>query len=208
VFGLLTWFWVGVASSVSAPMVGRSQALARDGNISVMRSDGSRLQVTSSGEDSEPDLSADGSKVVFVRSIGANRSEIWVAPVTGSAQARVIVSSPVQAGGRQFGILLAPMFSPDSKVIYFLVPFAATTQAILSVPLADSPVKPRFVAAALTFRVVQGGEYRGDLVAQIRKAKLAPGYYDWYWLLSPDGKELGVVGENEDDVTRFMELQQ
>jgi len=187
----------------AAPSFGAKQAVALDGSIFVLSADGSRLQVTSSLTDSQPDLALDGTKVVFVRKTDIG-SEIWIAGVgSGASPARPLLKPPLRIMGRTFSQFFNPKFSPDGETVFFLIPFAATTQAILRI-LISNP-EPKLVAAALNFVVVLGGQYRGDLVAQIRKAKLAPGFYEWYWLLTPDGKEIGIVGQDEHDVARFME---
>lgn len=179
------------------------RAVDQDGNILVVRPDGSRIQITSSSVDSQPDLAPDGMKVVFVRRTSASVSEIWIASVETRSSARVLVKPPVEINGRKFAEVFTPKFSPDGATIYFLIAYAGTTQAILKVSVTKP--EPQFITAALNFQVVATGPYRGDLVAQIRKAKLAPGYYEWYWLLTPEGKEVGLVGQNEHDVALFMD---
>jgi len=183
-----------------------SRAVDQNGNIFVVRSDGSLLQITSSAVDSQPDLAPDGTKVVFVRKANASASEFWIASVETGVSALALVKSPLEMNGRKFKQVFTPKFSPDGAAVYFLIPYAATTQAILKVSIAKP--EPQFIVSALNFRVVPAGQYRGDLVAQIRKPKLAPGYYEWYWLLTPEGKEVGVVGQDEGDVALFMEQQE
>jgi hypothetical protein len=60
-------------------------------------------------------------------------------------------------------------------------------------------------AVAENFQVVKNGQYAGDLILQQRRAKLAVGYYEWFYLFTPDGKEAGVVGSNKSDVNLFLE---
>lgn len=182
------------------------RVLDRDGNLFAMRSDGTELQLTSDGIDSQPNLAPDGTKVVFVRKTGQSTSEVWFGDTEARDRVRRLVKTPLDLNGRGFDQVYTPKFSPDSTAVYFLIPYAGTTQAIIRVSLFRTELE--FICAALNFEVVLGGQYRGDLVAQVRKAKLAQGYYDWYWLLTPGGKEVGVVGETAQDVRRFMELQQ
>jgi hypothetical protein len=207
-FWRMTWLLAFLASimSWSVPAYGGSRAVDQDGNIFVVRSDGSRLQITSSGVDSQPDLASDGTKVVFVRKANTDASEIWIASVETRASARVLVKSPLEINGRKFYQVFTPKFSADGASVYFLIPYAATTQAIVKVHITRP--EPQFIAAALNFQVVPAGQYRGDLIAQIRKAKLAPGYYEWFWLLTPEGKEIGLVGQDDGDVALFMEQQE
>lgn len=183
-----------------------ARAFAEGGNIVIQQAAGS-TKITDSGIDSQPDLSFDGARVLFVRKTGSESSEIWVASTTKPYRPQPLVGAPVVINGRQFTSMFSPKFSVEGQEIYFLIPFAATTNAILRMALRDHH-KPEFIAAALSFELVRAGNYRGDLVAQVRKAKLAPGYYEWYWLLSPEGKELGVVGQTERDVALFLQEQQ
>jgi hypothetical protein len=191
----------------AASALASSRAVERDGNIIVLGADGNEIQITSSGADSDPDLAHDGTKVVFLRKFGAATYEIWISNVArGSANPHPLVKTPLGINGLQFNQVFSPRFSPDGATVFFLVPYAATTQAILKVAVAKP--EPLFIAAALNFEIVPAGQYRGDLVAQIRKAKLAPGYYEWYWLLTPEGKELGIVGQDDGDVALFLEQQE
>jgi hypothetical protein len=72
-----TRLFIGVALA-AALVSGQSIALERDGNIFIRHSDGLPVQITSAGIDSQPDLAADGTKVVFVRRTGGKREEIWI----------------------------------------------------------------------------------------------------------------------------------
>lgn len=200
----------GVFLVVLAPLLvsayGAQRAVADNGDVLVVEPNGTRVRVTSSGVDSEPSLSLDEKSVVFVRKLDDGKSQICIASVKAGDHARVLVQPPLEVNGRRFNQLFSPKFSPDDTMVYFLIPFAATTQAIMKVALADPA--PQFVASAISFEVVPHGQYRGDLVVQIRKAKLAPGYYEWYWLITPEGKEIDVVGQDEGDVMLFMEQQE
>jgi hypothetical protein len=58
---------------------------------------------------------------------------------------------------------------------------------------------------ALEFSVVPEGKYKGDLIVKQHRPKLALGYYDWFYLLKPNGEQVGVIGENKDDVDYFLD---
>jgi hypothetical protein len=45
-------------------------------------------------------------------------------------------------------------------------------------------------------KVVPSGEYKDCLLVQQHRYFVGSGSYDWYWLLRPDGKEVGPVGED------------
>ena len=169
--------------------------------------DGTRTQITSAGTDSQPDLALDGTKVVFVRKINQVEDEVYLADVREPHNPRSLLKSPVTINGRRFNGIFLPKFSPDGASVYFVIsPFSEETNAIVRVSI-NRPA-PRFVATALSFRFVTKGRYRGDLVANVRKPTLGYGYYDCFWLLSPEGKEIGVVGPDQRAVDFFLELQE
>jgi hypothetical protein len=160
-----------------------SQARVDQGNVFAAGPDRREVQITSSGADSQPDLARDGTKVVFVRARAAGTSEVWIADATPRGTANSLIVAPVRINGRRFDQVFTPRFSPDGRVVYFLIAYGGSTQALIRALVADP--QPEFVAAVLNFQVVPDGPYQGDIVAQVHKAKLAPGYYDWYWLLTP-----------------------
>jgi len=47
--------------------------------------------------------------------------------------------------------------------------------------------------------VVTSGEYKDCLLVQQHKYFVGGGSYDWFWLLRPDGKEVGPVGEDTEN---------
>lgn len=188
-----------------------------DGNLFLVEKTGLAHQVTASGRDYEPSLSPDGSMIIFVRltheisdpnspSAGAltRASQLWMVDLRGDRTPRLLLDNPVIINDRRFYAFHAPKLSPKNHTAYFLVDFAATTSAIIRLDVVNN--KKQFIATALQFCVIATGKYKGYLVAQEHKAKLAPGYYDWFWLLTPDGKEVDVVGMDKNDVDLFLEM--
>ena len=49
-------------------------------------------------------------------------------------------------------------------------------------------------APGLDLEVVGAGEYRDCLLVRQHRYFIGGGSYDWFWLLRPDGKEVGPVG--------------
>lgn len=181
------------------------------GDVVFIAADGTRRRLTSSGKDYEPSLSPDGSKVVFARAVRGSldnpdglTSQLWIADVSGEAVPTLLLDTTVTLHGRAFSAFFRPQLSPHARYLYFLVDYGAVTQAI--VRLDTSTGRTAFVASAMNFWVVPRGRYAGDLVAQVRKTKLASGYYYWFYLLSAEGKELGVVGEDRADVDLFLSM--
>jgi len=60
-------------------------------------------------------------------------------------------------------------------------------------------LKEKFVCDAHSVEVIQSGEYRGDLAVMRHKYFIGGGSYDWYWLMTPDGKEVGPICDGDED---------
>jgi len=56
------------------------------------------------------------------------------------------------------------------------------------------------------FSVIPADQYKDYLIAQQRRAKLGVGYYDWFYLLDSNGKEVGVIGGDQRDVYNFLDM--
>ena len=90
-----------------------------------------------------------------------------------------------------------PEFSTNGKLVYFLSEAWTTSGALHVVDTTNG--EEHFVCPAAEFEVVQSGEYRDDLLVQQHRYFIGGGSYDWFWLLKPDGKEVGPVGEDTDN---------
>ena len=53
--------------------------------------------------------------------------------------------------------------------------------------------------------MIPAGRYKDYFIAQQRRAKLGVGYYDWFYLLDSNGKEVGVIGGDQRDVYNFLD---
>ena len=159
------------------------------------------------GVTAEATLSRDKSKVAYVRSMrstdGRKISEIRIYHVANRKE-ELVLEGPVMIGGREYSSFDSPKFSPDGDAVYFLFDWAVTTHGVARLDLKTLEV--RFVVPALDFpAVVQNGKYIGDLVVSQRRPTLSLDHYTLYYLFSPEGKEIGVVGETEFDVGIFLD---
>jgi hypothetical protein len=194
---LLTW---GVASA--------QQVEIRGGNVYV-KLNGVERTIADTGLDSDASISPDHTEVVFVRQerpqvAGQNGlvKRIMIANLNGSNLKEVFVGF-VEIEGRKYYDLRGPQFAPDKKHIYFFLgDYGATTSAVIELNIAMR--RTRFVTTGLNLTVVPSGRYAGDLIVQQRRPKLGVGYYYWFYLFSPSGEELGVVGDNQQDVENFF----
>jgi hypothetical protein len=202
-----------------APAVSSQTVTEQHGDIYFSDKSGSKRRISEFGNAHDPALSANKTQIVFVREVGTRTNEglggtpatavsqLWVAGVANRQGPALLINSPIEIRGRRFWAFHSPQFSADNKSVYFLVDFAATSSAIARVSVADKRVE--FIAAGvLGFSVISGGKYGGYLIAHEHRAKLAPGYFDWYWLLKATGEEIGVIGEDENDASLFLEMYQ
>lgn len=197
-FFLLT---VGLGLSVSA----FAQSVSvKDGNIQFTDNSGKTTALTSSGRDSNPILAPDGKWVAFVRKVDGKKiatgsdevepSELWQVRVDGKEPSLLLKcreSEKVEALIAAFDSL---QFSTNGKLLYFVTPAWATTGAVHVVDTTNR--KERYLFPGNDLKIVGPGEYKDCLLVQQHRYFIGGGSYDWFWLVRPDGKEIGPVGED------------
>lgn len=178
------------------------------GNVVFTDAAGHAVNLTSTGRDSAPDLAPDGRRVVFVRATPGQMAntatgeeeatELWVVNTDGGNLTRLVrgVGGPKPQDG--LAGMETPQFSPDGKRVFFLSLAWVTSGAVHVVELATRQV--RYVCPGNELKVVRAGQYRAHLLVQQHRYFLGGGSYDWWWLLTADGKkEVGVVGEDTEN---------
>lgn len=186
------------------------QARVEGGNVFLDRPGAAPRQMTALGRDRDAQLSADGRWVVFIRESatvpggsGLPLTELRVVHVDDGVE-RVLATSGQACGTNpRLEGLAAPQFLSDSRRIVFESQFVATSGSVQLTTVQGGGC--RFVAAANAVQPVRAGEYRDDLVLNQHRYFLAGGSYDWYWLFTIEGREIGVVGADEDAVERFLD---
>jgi hypothetical protein len=179
------------------------------GNILLLQDNGDTEQLTSAGTDSMPAISADGDKVVFVRSGGPGRPDdlrlIYVKH--RHVQKPLSIVAPALAADVEIGSILDPQFSPDSSAVYFLTRsgnFGGMVRVDLAPPksyvVAHSAIP---IASGRSFDVIVRGKYAGDLIVYKDSEKLTAGRLFLYWLTDPYGVNLAIVADKETDLKLF-----
>jgi hypothetical protein len=184
---------------------------ADGGNITMVDDAGVARQLTTSGLDCAPVVSPDNRHIVFVRetpnrklatSLGPeSANEIWIMNVDGSTPRLLVEGHSDKDEKHVLAALRSPAFSPDGQVVYFLSSAWVTSDAVHAVRLAN--LQERFVTAGNSLEVVPAGKYAGDLIVNQHRYWLASGSYNWFWLISPAGEDLGPIGPDDGNVEDF-----
>ena len=211
-----------MAPAMPAPFV-------TNGNVWVTNTAKKVVQLTSSGKDRAPTVSPDGRCIAFIRksknqsylSVGGEEDykgdeiladQIWAVDLS-TGKERLLVSDRMPGKGdvtKELERTIAHIdddslcFSPDGSDLYFISSAWVTSGALHVVNLRAG--KEHFIAAANSVEVVQSGEYAGHLIVNQHRYFLGTGSFDWYWLLDSKGREIGPVGECQDQVKTFKEI--
>lgn len=196
-----------VASVLSYANNQSNRVFVKDGNVYFSNSEVEALQLTNKGQDKSAVLSPDKRYVVFLRKFSEqlpiNCSEliedtqghqIWIVDIQHQRE-RLLVNQK-RICDRPTEMILEPMdltFSPDSKTLYFLTYAWTTSAALHAVDISDGA--ERYLLPANSLKVIQAGEYKGYLAVNQHRYFVMGGSYDWYWLFTPEGKEVGPLGD-------------
>ena len=197
---------------LSAGAVAAQNVLSEKGNIYLQpASGGTRLQLTSNGQDREPSLSPDRGLVVFVRGTPGRTvespideveaTELWLIRANG-LEPQLLLSGGAhrQSNGIPVAFFRSPQFSPDGKQIYFLSIAAVVTDTVFAIDVESS--KLRKVCPANSLIVVREGAHVGDLIVEQHRYNSSGGSYDWLYLVEPDGTEIDALGDTADPIVQ------
>ncbi len=181
------------------------------GNV-VLVDHGKRVVLTNSGHDADPVLSPDGRLVAFTRTgvpaaecadFGGARTRLslWIAGADDKGARKLAESKAAQKPERNLCAFNRKQFSSDASRLYFETPAWATSSAVHVVDVRTG--KERFFLAGELLRVLApcgDRRYRDDLVIGQHRYFVFGGSYDWSYLFSPTGKEIGPVAEEGSDL--------
>jgi dipeptidyl aminopeptidase/acylaminoacyl peptidase len=194
---LLTLFCVAFAATAFGQKVS-----VKKGNIQFTDKAGKTIALTSGGRDADPHLSPDGKLVAFVRKIdrkvstgsGDDAAEIWIVGTDGTNPQKIVEPKSGDKTEEILALMSAPQFSSDGKKIFFETSAWTTSDAVHVIDLETK--QEQFLCDGNALEVIRSGEYKDHLLVGKHKYYVGGGAYDWIWLVTPDGKEVGPVGEN------------
>jgi WD40-like Beta Propeller Repeat len=179
----------------------------KDGNIQFTDKSGKITALTSSGRDSSPVLAPDGKWVAFVRKVEGKAiatvsdevepTELWQVRVDGKEPSVLLRCRDSQKPESVIGAFENLQFSTNGKLLYFITPAWVTSGAVHVVDTTNR--KERYLFAGNDLKLVTAGEFKDCLLVQQHRYFIGGGSYDWFWVLKPDGKEVGPVGEDTEN---------
>jgi hypothetical protein len=176
----------------------------KDDNIQFTDKAGQTTAITSGGRDSGPVLALDGKWVAFVRKVDGKKiatgseevdpTELWQVRTDGKEPSLLVKCRAAEKPGSVIAGFENLQFSTNGKLLYFVTSAWATSGAVHVVDTTNR--KERYLFPGNDLKIVAAGEYKDCLLVQQHKYFVGGGSYDWFWLLRPDGKEVGPVGED------------
>jgi len=115
---------------------------------------------------------------------------------------RLLFGGVVDAWNFKYVTFLTPRLAPDRQHLYFMIMLSATENAIVKVGIESGQYE--VICNAIEYFLMDSGRYKGDLVVE-KKKYLPEGISQLFWLVSPEGEELGYVGASEIDAKRFLD---
>ncbi|HSU17931.1 hypothetical protein [Longimicrobium sp.] len=158
-------------------------------------------RLTTDGRTLQAALSPDARLVAYVRSTPGlpvetgsgtqEATELWTVAADGTRRTMRVRGHGARPVERIVAAMQDPQFSPGGRRIYFASAAWAVSAAVHVFDLDAG--RERFVAPGWLAEVVQKGRYAGNLLVGQHRYFLAGGSYDWLYLLTPSGREIGPV---------------
>lgn len=184
--------------------------VVQHGNLVYRDASGATALLTETGADGSPVISPDGTLVAFVRQRPGEKansndpnsgslSDVYVIRISDHALREIVTATHSEQPENELSDINSLKFSPDGSTLYFSTAAWVTSKAIHAVPLQGG--RERYVTAGNGFVIVQRGKYVGYLVTSQHRYMEGHGSWDPYVLVSPEGKEVKVLGEFGEDQT-------
>jgi hypothetical protein len=207
------WFWAAGTMVVLAGAVQAASVAVEHGNIVV-----NGKAITHAGHDSDPLLSPDHKRIVFVRAIGDKpvsdcsagptetpNAELWTVNADGGGARKLLGIKPDGDTKKTMCDFQGLQFSSNGQLLYFETPAWATSGALHVYDFRAG--KEHFVIDSNGTQVLakcKEPDYRDKLIVVRHEYFVFGGSYDWPWLISPEGKAIGLIGGDGVDVDAIV----
>ena len=200
----------GIVATSRSSFAQNPRAEIENGNV-ILRENGVTTSLTKDGKDLDVTLAPDQSTLVFVhhvdeiRTPGAQvvvRNQLWIAKRSEHWMPKTLLAGPIIERSVKLQEFRYAQFSPDGKLIYFLVLDYATVSPGLFWIGEDGAT--HFIAQAQKFWIIDEGVWSGNVIAQQNRTTLEGGRLEMYYMYDPAGKEVGLFGIYEQGVLNFL----
>lgn len=191
------------------PLTVRQKVTGKTVNIVFTDASGVERLLTSSGVNTEPNLSSNNRSVVFLREVAGRRGEIWTVQSDGSG-AKELYARPVRWSGMlcPSSSFRSPQWASDGRAVYFVTDCSPMTGALWRLDVSTRTVAP-IVPDAVNYGVIQTGRFKGYLIANQRSVPSGPALEPSYpvypfFLYRPDGTRMQQVGGETGDLDQLL----
>lgn len=203
--------FVGASLAIAAAGAHAQSVVVQHGNLVYQNATGATEVLTETGADGSPAISPDGKLIAFTRQRPGEQadsndpnsgtlSDVYLIRTSDHALRKIVIAVHSAQSENELSGINSLKFSPDSSTLYFNTAASVTSRAIHAVPVQGGRV--RFITNGNGFAVVQRGKYAGYLVTSQHRYMEGHGSWNPYVLVSPEGKEIKVLGEFGDDKAR------
>lgn len=187
----------------------QGRIVCTNGNIVLINKVEKVKTLTQTGLDlDDMSLSPDERALAFVRRtpnkmiesglcIPDEANEIWIMDIDGKNARKIVEAKASENMEDVLTCLSSPVFSNDGSKVFFRSAAWSTSGAIHCVDLHT--MKTRFIMPGSTVAVVAEGKYKGYLVSCQHRYWESMGSYDWYWLLTQEGKDVAPLCDESGD---------